>query len=253
MIKTTLRKASAAVLALILAASLLPFTALAAPDPGFSASGGSVTAPLSPGSTVRVPVSCTANSGFITGGIDVSWNTDILKLKKVDFAGSFTASFSPAPITGSESKYYIPIGDPSALSDNVDTGLLFTLEFEILPGLAKDRECKITLSARAGSFWDADLDAVPATVSSGTVKLRAYEITSVELSGKKVAASVYALASATAVCAAYDSAGRMTEYRSLSVKGSKELTFAFSSVFASAKVFLLSADGAPLCPCEARP
>ena len=163
----------AAVLALLLAAGVPVLPALAV-EPAICVSADDVSATLAPGGAVRVPVRAADNDGFIVGGVLVAWDAAALKLKSVDFTGSVTQKDSPAAVTGTEEKYFVPFGDADAAADNTATGLLFTLEFEILSGAAA-KTYEITLSKKTGAFLNLALEDLTPAFTSGKVTLTAPE------------------------------------------------------------------------------
>lgn len=133
--------------------------------------GENVTHKLNVGDVVEVPVNVTENPGFIIGKIRVSWDSTALKLTEVSYNG-FVPSEMPAPITEGISSYAVPFGKSDATANYTQTGLLFTLKYEVLAGAAA-KEYPITLTTENTFFQNFDVDDVASVTTNGSVTLTA--------------------------------------------------------------------------------
>ena len=131
--------------------------------------GENVTHKLNVGDVVEVPVNVTENPGFIIGKIRVSWDSTALKLTEVSYNG-FVPSEMPAPITEGISSYAVPFGKSDATANYTQTGLLFTLKYEVLAG-ATAKEYPITLTTENTFFQNFDVDDVASVTTNGSVTL----------------------------------------------------------------------------------
>ena len=131
--------------------------------------GENVTHKLNVGDVVEVPVNVTENPGFIIGKIRVSWDSTALKLTEVSYNG-FVPSEMPAPITEGISSYAVPFGKSDATANYTQTGLLFTLKYEVLAGAAA-KEYPITLTTENTFFQNFDVDDVASVTTNGSVTL----------------------------------------------------------------------------------
>lgn len=131
--------------------------------------GENVTHKLNVGDVVEVPVNVTENPGFIIGKIRVSWDSTALKLTEVSYNG-FVPPEMPAPITEGISSYAVPFGKSDATANYTQTGLLFTLKYEVLAG-ATAKEYPITLTTENTFFQNFDVDDVASVTTNGSVTL----------------------------------------------------------------------------------
>lgn len=131
--------------------------------------GKNVTHKLNVGDVVEVPVNVTENPGFIIGKIRVSWDSTALKLTEVSYNG-FVPPEMPAPITEGISSYAVPFGKSDATANYTQTGLLFTLKYEVLAG-ATAKEYPITLTTENTFFQNFDVDDVASVTTNGSVTL----------------------------------------------------------------------------------
>lgn len=131
--------------------------------------GENVTHKLNVGDVVEVPVNVTENPGFIIGKIRVSWDSTALKLTEVSYNG-FVPSEMPAPITEGISSYAVPFGKADATANYTQTGLLFTLKYEVLAG-ATAKEYPITLTTENNFFQNFDVNDVASVTTNGSVTL----------------------------------------------------------------------------------
>ena len=152
---------------LIAAAMLLNFAAasvFAAADLAISAD--SVTAELKAGETVSVPVRADTNVGYAAGSVDVEWDSTALTLKKVVFT-ELAPDNGSAAIANSGS-YRVMFGDYLAESNISETGIFFTLEFEIsAAAIAGD----YAILLENANLCDKDNQAVSASLHSGMISL----------------------------------------------------------------------------------
>lgn len=152
---------------LIVAAMLLNFAAasvFAAADLAISAD--SVTAELKAGETVSVPVRADTNVGYAAGSVDVEWDSTALTLKKVVFT-ELAPDNGSAAIANSGS-YRVMFGDYLAESNISETGIFFTLEFEIsAAAIAGD----YAILLENANLYDKDNQAVSASLRSGMISL----------------------------------------------------------------------------------
>lgn len=229
-------------LALLLLAALLPLGASAAVD-GLALEAGEVTALATAGTTVRVPIKATANSGYGSGILTVSWNKAVLELKDVEYSALAPKGYS-AEIKNT-GKYIIDFGDDLATKDFTGTGTFFTLVFQVKAG-AMTGDYPITLTDF--DVNDNYIDPVTVTGKAGKVKLVATLPATVTgaLSGGSLKYTVTnAPEGARLVAARYDG-GRMTASKVFTgalASGSVTLGSAGSCY----KLMLIDSAGRPLC------
>ena len=238
MIKTTRRKLMAVLLALLILAALLPTGAFAAGGIAFEA--GSVSAALTPGATVRVPIVATANSGYGSGILTVSWKKSVLRLTDVEYSALAPKGYS-APIANT-GKYIIDFGDDLAQKNFTGTGTFFTLVFEVTSTAAKG---EYTISLSDFDINDKDIVPVTATGKAGKVTLGVASVTGSLSGGKLSYTAASAPEGAKLIAARYDG-GHMTAAKIISgsittgklTLGGKGSTY---------RLFLLDSSGGPLC------
>ena len=152
-------------LSLLLLVGLLPVGASAAGG-SLALEAGSVTASAEAGTTVRVPVNATANSGYGSGVLTVSWNKTALELKDVEYSALAPKGFSAA--IQNTGKYIIDFGDVLATENFTGTGTFFTLVFEVRSGAQKG---DYTVSLSDFDVYDKDIEPLTVTGKDGTVTL----------------------------------------------------------------------------------
>ena len=118
-----------------------------------------------------MPVSAERNGGYAVGSLIVSWNSDMLILKAVEYNAELAPENQPAPIKNSGS-YRVCFGDYLASENFTGTGVLFTLVFTAADS-AKPDTYPVTFSKP--DFLDKDTNAVQVSCTDGAVILTAEE------------------------------------------------------------------------------
>ena len=196
----TIRKKNkfvALLLALLLAVGMLPVTAHAAGP--MTLEVGSVTAELKAGETVEVPITATANSGYVAGVLDVSWDKTALELTDVTYSPTLAPKGNSAPIpTNNPGKYTIDFGNNIATENYTGTGEFFKLVFKITDTAAAGDHA---ISLSGFQIYDFDINELPVTSNPGKVTLTAASvkptITTTSLPEGTVGASYSATLNAT--------------------------------------------------------
>ena len=130
-------------------------------------SADTVSAELKAGDKVELGIRADENAGYITGAVDVSWNSSALALKAVKYNEELAPNNSAAEIANSGS-YRINFGNYLVKDNYTGKGEFFTLEFEITAAAAVGTY-PIKL-ANAG-IYDKSLKAVSTELRSGSVTL----------------------------------------------------------------------------------
>lgn len=166
----TIRKKNkfvALLLALLLAVGMLPVSVMAAGS--FTLEVGSVTAELKAGETVEVPITATANSGYVAGVLDVSWDKTALELTDVKYSQTLAPKGNSAPIpTNNPGKYTIDFGNNVATENYTGTGEFFKLVFKITDTAAAGDHA---ISLSGFQIYDFDINELTVTSNPGKVTL----------------------------------------------------------------------------------
>ena len=166
----TIRKKNkfvALLLALLLVVGMLPVSVMAAGS--FTLDVGSVTAELKAGETVEVPITATANSGYVAGVLDVSWDKTALELTDVTYSPTLAPKGNSAPIpTNNPGKYTIDFGNNVATENYTGTGEFFKLVFKITDTAAAGDHA---ISLSGFQIYDFDINELTVTSNPGKVTL----------------------------------------------------------------------------------
>ena len=166
----TIRKKNkfvALLLALLLAVGMFSVPVMAAGS--FTLDVGSVTAELKVGETVEVPITATANSGYVAGVLDVSWDKTALELTDVKYSQTLAPKGNSAPIpTNNPGKYTIDFGNNVATENYTGTGEFFKLVFKITDTAAAGDHA---ISLSGFQIYDFDVNELTVTSNPGKVTL----------------------------------------------------------------------------------
>ena len=132
-------------------------------------SAESVTAVCSAGRTVILQISAAENTGYAAGTLDVEWDSSALILKAVQYDSALAPMNQAAPI-GEGGRYRLAFGSYIAAENFSETGVFFTLEFEIAEN-AKPGSCTIAL--RNPTIYNNDIQRISVTAADGNVTLLA--------------------------------------------------------------------------------
>lgn len=173
------KKLIATLLAAVVALSLMSVSALAV-DPDVQISAGAATAMTDAG-TVQIPVSIDTNPGLVVGRVNVTWDEDVLALTGITY-GTGLGQDNGSPDDDLEAEgiqidndgsYLVSFGDytpgdyPGA--DWTETGLLFTLNFEIMNPVAGSYT--IGLSGNSDNFLNNAIEEKSVDFTDGSVTL----------------------------------------------------------------------------------
>ena len=202
-----------------------------------------------PGETVRVPVSITSNPGIAGAQLDISFDEG-LTLKNIAKGGVLSAgTFNPDVDNGRIQWYY----DQANVTN---TGVLFTLEFEIGAETQNGDAYAVTVNVKDGitaNLSDYDFNPVNAEFKPGKVQIAGTAdntaITTVSRNGNTITANVVcADSNATVFCAVYNNSGKMIAVRSAQITGESNYQFQFDGQqFDYAKAFIVDGNFCPLC------
>lgn len=201
-----------------------------------------------PGETVRVPVSITSNPGIAGAQLDILFD-DNLTLKNIIRGDVLSVgTFNPDVSNGRIQWYY----DQANVTD---TGVLFTLEFDVSDSAENGDAYAVTVNVKDGvtaNLSDYDFDIVSAEFKSGKVQIGEAAdtvINKVNRNGNTVTAEIIcADISATAFCGIYNNNGQFVTVSSREISGASTYNFQFNGFqFDYAKVFLLDSSQRPLC------
>lgn len=165
-----MKKTLALVLAVVMVALMIPFSAAAAGN-RLTLAVESKTFDLQEGATVEVPIAATENMGYASGTFYVSWDATNLELTEITYS-DLAPACTPAPISN-EGTYKINFGEEAGTGNFEGTGIFFILKFKILEG-ASAGTYDIDLSEP--EVFDFDINAVDTTLTSGTVTLKGEEV-----------------------------------------------------------------------------
>ena len=154
-------------LALLLAVGMHPVPVMAAGS--LTLDVGNVTAELKAGETVEVPITATANSGYVAGVLDVSWDKTALELTDVEYSQTLAPKGNSAPIpTNNPGKYTIDFGNNVATENYTGTGEFFKLVFKITDTAAAGDHA---ISLSGFQIYDFDVNELTVTSNPGKVTL----------------------------------------------------------------------------------
>ena len=134
---------------------------------GLVLAADSVTAECIAGETVLLPIRAEKNAGYAAGTLDITWDSTALILKSVQYDSELAPENSPAPIE-SDGTYRLAFGSYVAAANFTDTGVFFTLEFEIA-GTAEAGSYPVTVTRP--DVYDAWVNAVSVSAETGGVTL----------------------------------------------------------------------------------
>lgn len=130
---------------------------------------------IQPDASIVLPVKATGNPGFAAGKIDLIWDSSALTLTKVIFTESCKDNNSAEIV--SDGNYTISFGDYLAKENITETGVLFSLAFDVNEN-AKPGTYEIYLGN--AEAYTADLEKVAVTVKSANVELLGSETSTSE-------------------------------------------------------------------------
>ena len=202
-----------------------------------------------PSETVRVPVSVISNPGIAGAQLDVLFDSG-LTLKNIVQGDVLSAgTFNPDISTGRIQWYY----DQANVTN---TGVLFTLEFEISANAKNGDAYAVTVNLKDGitaNLSDYDFNPVNAEFKAGKVQVGDASgnavISTVSRNGNTVTANVVCSDSnASVFCGVYNNSGKMIAVRSVQVTSESTYQFQFDGQqFDYAKAFVVDSDFRPLC------
>lgn len=146
--------------------ALMTALSVSAARGGLTLCAADASAELSTGTQISIPVAATANSGYISAAVTVTWDPDALALTQVGFSDLAPDDGTPAPVNSGS--FTLRVGRSARRENYTGTGVFVTLVFTV------------TENARAGAYaigledrgvLDTDLNYVPLTVIPGTVTL----------------------------------------------------------------------------------
>ncbi|MBR3045979.1 MAG: hypothetical protein IKI45_16050, partial [Oscillospiraceae bacterium] len=156
--------------ALLSAAALLltatPLQAFAAADLELEAQPAATK--CTAGNKVTMPVTCTVNSGYAAGIIDVEWDSTALTLTDVKYDADIAPANDPAPIEGTSGKYRLAFGDYLAKEPFVMGGDFFVLEFTVTEG-AKPGDYPVTLTDKG--IYDQNVKKIQTDIQSSYIRI----------------------------------------------------------------------------------
>ena len=156
--------------ALLSAAALLltatPLQAFAAADLELEAQPAATK--CTAGNKVTMPVTCTVNSGYAAGIIDVEWDSTALTLTDVKYDADIAPANDPAPIEGTSGKYRLAFGDYLAKEPFVMGGDFFVLEFTVAEG-AKPGDYPVTLTDKG--IYDQNVKKIQTDIQSSYIRI----------------------------------------------------------------------------------
>ncbi len=128
---------------------------------------------------VSVPVNLTSNPGVTTFGCNVKYDASIFKLTSVESAPKFVAAITKGNVDNYP--YTISMADFGAINNggnNTDTGLLVTLNFEIIKDTpAGTYAVEIVDAGDLGGCLNFDVEPVPLELKSGSITIKGEETT----------------------------------------------------------------------------
>ena len=202
-----------------------------------------------PGETVRVPVSITANPGIAGAQLDILFDEG-LTLKNIIKGDVFSAgTFNPDASNGRIQWYY----DQANVTD---TGVLFTLEFEVKADAKNDDKYAVGVNVKDGvaaNLSDYDFNPVNVEFKLGNVQIDETSdnsiINTVSRSGNTITANVVCdVSNASVFCAVYNTSGKMIAVRIAQITSELNYQFQFDDQqFDYAKAFIVDSDFRPLC------
>ena len=204
-----------------------------------------------PGETVQVPVSITSNPGIAGAQLDILFD-DNLTLKNIIRGDVLSVgTFNPDVSNGRIQWYY----DQANVTN---TGVLFTLEFDVNASAEDGKAYAVTVNVKDGvtaNLSDYDFNIVNAEFKSGKVQIGEAAdtvINQVNRNGTTVTAEIIcADISATAFCGTYKNDGQFVTLGSHEISGASTYNFQFDGYqFDYAKVFVLDSSQRPLCESE---
>lgn len=161
-----IKRVISAVLAVMTAAMLLPFSVSAAGNMKLEAK--SVSASAAEGTVVKVPVSFSGNPGYGYGYVSVSWSSKALKLNDVEYTDIAPRQDSAAPIENNGS-YKVSFGDMMTLDPFKGNGTAFTLVFEVAKNAAAG---SYEINLFDAEIYDVDINAISATANGVKISLK---------------------------------------------------------------------------------
>lgn len=202
-----------------------------------------------PGETVRVPVSVTSNPGIAGAQLDILFDSDLM-LKNIIQGDVLSAgTFNPDISAGRIQWYY----DQANVTN---TGVLFTLEFEISANAKNGDAYAVTVNVKDGitaNLSDYDFNPVNAEFKAGKVQVGDTSgnavISTISRNGNTITANVVcADSNASVFCAVYNNSGKMISVRSAQITSESNYQFQFDGQqFDYAKAFIVDSDFRPLC------
>ena len=202
-----------------------------------------------PGEAVRVPVSIASNPGIAGLQLDVLFDNG-LTLKNVVQGDILSGeNFTPDVSAGRIQWYY-------EQANVTNTGVLFTLEFEIGAEAQNGDAYAVTVNVKDGisaNLSDYDSNPVNAEFKPGKIQISETAdntaITTVSRNGNTITTNVVCTDSnATVFCAVYNNSGKMIAVRSAQITGESNYQFQFDGQqFDYAKAFIVDGNFCPLC------
>ena len=202
-----------------------------------------------PGGIVSVPVSITSNPGIAGAQLDISFDKG-LTLKNISKGDVLSAgTFNPDVSAGKVQWYY----DQANVTN---TGVLFTLEFEVNADAKNGDAYAIAVNVTDGitaNLSDYDSNPVNAEFKPGEIQINETAdnavINTVSRNGSTVTANVVcANGNASVFCGVYNNSGKMIAVRSVQVTSESNYQFQFDGQqFDYAKVFIVDSNFCPLC------
>lgn len=140
----------------------------AAEDNAMILTAGNAEAACGESTELRIPVTASANPGYVSGVCDILWNADALTLKDVEYDDTLAPNNGSGEIV-SDGSYRVAFGNYLAEKNYTETGTLFTLVFTV----SKDAPAgDYTVIPANLNILDEDVKRVPAAAHAGTVTLK---------------------------------------------------------------------------------
>ena len=202
-----------------------------------------------PGETVRVPVSITSNPGIAGAQLDILFDNGLTLKNIIPGDVLSVGTLDPDVANGRIQWYY----DQANITD---TGVLFTLEFEVSAEAQNGDAYAVTVNVTDGitaNLSDYDSNPVNAEFKAGRIQIGEISdntvIHTVSRNKNIVTADIAcADSNASVFCGVYNNSGKMIAVRSVQITSESNYQFSFEGQqFDYAKVFILDKDFCPLC------
>ena len=202
-----------------------------------------------PRETLQVPVSVTSNPGIAGAQLDITFDKGLTLKNIVKGDVLSDGTFNPDVDNGRIQWYY----DQANVTN---TGVLFTLEFEVSADAKNGDAYAVTVNVKDGitaNLSDYDFNPVNADFNPGKIQIGEASsnavISTVNFNGNTVTVNVVCSdKNASVFCGVYNNSGKMIAVRSVQVTGESSYQFQFDGQqFDYAKVFILDSNFCPLC------